>query len=183
VPATKIRRYVPLLLLAASLGGCAQPAQEVYIPPPLVVDGAMQRREWDRSVAPYPNGDTVSGHNRFPVRSNAPVGENEYGPAVVDVGASLVQTIALPFTYLVIPPFAKAVYTGEKIGPTYTGMPPMRPADTTVEIDGLIVDRDTLEVRRGPRKVQDEAYRRHGPIGPGDTDFNSSEPVPAREWE
>ena len=179
----RMSRLVPLLLLAAALGGCAQPAHQAYTPPPLIVDGAMQRREWERSVAAYPNGDTVSGHNRFPVRSNAPVGESEYGPAAFDIGASLVQTVALPFTYLVIPPFAKAVYTGEKIGPTYTAMPQMRPPNTTVNVDGLVVDRDTLEVRVGPRKAQDEAYRRHGPQGPVDTDFNSNDPVPAREWE
>src|SRR6185369_5229270 len=29
--------------------------------PPLIVDEAMQRREWDRSISHYPNGDTVAG--------------------------------------------------------------------------------------------------------------------------
>jgi hypothetical protein len=142
----------------------------------------MQRRQWERSVAYYPNGDTVSGYNRFPVRSDAE-GRTEYGPALLDIGASAVQTVALPFTYLVIPPFSKAVYTGEQIGPTYTAMPQMRPASTTVMVDGVEVDRDTLEVRSSPRRDQGESFRRYGPMGPGDTDYDSNDPVPAREWE
>ena len=77
-------------------------------------------------------------------------------------------TVALPFTYLFIPPFAKAVYTGEQIGPTYTGMPPMRPASNTVKVDGLEVDRDTLEIRAAPRQTEQETYRRSGPQGPSD---------------
>src|SRR5688500_2080779 len=140
------RRLVPLLALAGAMagvsGGCAQQAQQQpYTPPPLVVDGAMQRREWERSVAYYPNGDTVSGHNRFPVRSDAAPGRYELGDAVYDIGASLAQTVALPFTYLFIPPFAPAVYTGEDFGRTYTGMPPMRPDAATVRVDGRDVER------------------------------------------
>ena len=181
------RRVLPIFLLGGALagaaGGCAQRAAQPYTPPPLVVDEAMQRRDWERSVAYYPNGDTVSGHNRFPVRSDADVGQNEYGPALFDIGASLAQTVALPFTYLAIPPFAKAVYTGENIGPTYTAMPPMRPPSQTVMVDGLEVDRDTLEVRQAPKRDLGADNRRYGPLGPGDTEFDSNEPVPAREWE
>lgn len=184
------RRLNPLTLLAgavagASLVGCAGPARRPYTPPPMVVDEAMQKRDWERSVAYYPNGDTVSGHNRFPIRSDARIGESEYADAAYDIGASLVQTVALPFTYLFIPPFAPAVYTGEQIGPSYTAMPPMRPADTTVRVNGLVVDRDTLEVvgTTAPGRTQDTRYQRHGPQGPNDTEFMPSAPVPAREWE
>src|SRR5207244_2666931 len=120
----------PLALLAASITGCGtqtQPQQPAR--PPMVVDEAMQHREWERSVTPFPNGSTVSGYNRFPLRTDLQPGDNEYGAAVYDVVASLGQTIALPFTYLFIPPFAKAVYHGDVIGPTYTAMPEMRPPD------------------------------------------------------
>ena len=183
------RRLKPLPLLAltvaaGSLVGCARPAPRPYTPPPMLVDEAMQERDWERSVAYYPNGDTVSGHNRFPIRSDARIGESEYGDAAYDIGASLAQTVALPFTYIFIPPFAPAVYTGEQIGPSYTAMPPMRPG-TTVTVDGLVVDRDTLEVvgTAAPGRTQDTRYRRHGPQGPNDTEFMPSAPVPAREWE
>ncbi|MBW3571434.1 MAG: hypothetical protein KY467_10030, partial [Gemmatimonadetes bacterium] len=88
-------------------------------------------------------------------------------------------TVALPFTYIFIPPFARAVYEGEEFGPTYTGMPPMRPEGAAVVVDGTQVEPSTLEVI--PRPVIDApAYERHGPQGPGDSEFMSSEPVPAR---
>ena len=182
------RRLAPLLALSGALagalagaGGCAQKAEQPYTPPPLVIDDAMQRREWERSVAYYPNGDTVSGHNRFPLRSDTPEGSREYGAAAYDIVASLGQTIALPFTYIFIPPFAPAVYTGEDFGRTYTGMPPMRPDAATVRVDGRDVERETLEVRPAPTADRDERYQRHGPQGPGDTEFMSSPPTPTED--
>ena len=175
----------PLLLLAALIaGGCAQQPQS-YTPPPIPIDAAMQRRTNDRAVSWYPNGDTVSGHNRFPFRTNVPEGSNDYVGAAYDIGASLAQTVALPFTYLFIPPFAPAVYHGEVIGPTYTAMPPMRPPDPGVKVGDLVVDRDTLQVLSAPRKVEDVRYKRYGATGMGDTDFELTQPAeaPAREWE
>ena len=179
------RRLYPIALLGAAvlLGGCAGPAPRPYTPPPMVIDPAIQKRDWERSVAYYPNGDTVSGHNRFPVRSDAQIGEAELGDAVYDIGASLAQTVALPFTYLFIPPFAPAVYTGENIGPSYTAMPPMRPADPTARVDGLVVDRDTLRVVEAPGAGDDGQDPRYVPKGPNDTRFVPVDPAPAREWE
>ena len=185
-PRSRTANALPLLLLAGLLvGGCAQQVPQSYTPPPLVVDAAMQRREADRSVSWYPNGDTVSGHNRFPFRTNVPAGSNDYVGAAYDIGASLAQTVALPFTYIFIPPFAPAVYHGEVIGPSYTAMPPMRPPDPGVKVDGLVVDRDTLQVLSAPRKVEDTRYKRYGATGMGDTDFELTQPAeaPAREWE
>jgi hypothetical protein len=182
------RRLVPLALLAASVagvggssGGCAAPAQQAYSPPPLVVDDAMKRREWERSVAYYPNGDTVSGHNRFPLRSEGDFAANDYGGAAYDVVASLGQTVALPFTYIFIPPLAPAVYTGEEFGRTYTGMPPMRPDLPTARAGAVVVDRQTLEVRPPPQRQQDRRYEIHGPQGPGDSEFMSSPPTPTED--
>jgi hypothetical protein len=183
------RKALPPLLLLATVvaglaGGCAQ-QQQPYTPPPLVVDGAMQRREWDRSVSWYPNGDTVAGPTRFPLRSNVPEGSNVYAAASFDIVASLAQTVALPFTYIFIPPNAVEVYHGEVIGPTYTAMPPMRPPNPGVPVEGLVVHRDTLQVLSAPQKVQDRRFERYGATGMGDTDFELTEPAeaPAREWE
>lgn len=181
------RRVLPAALLAVvmpgALIGCANRPHQTRTPPPLVIDGAMQRREWERSVAYYPNGDTVSGHNRFPIRTTAAPGENEYGAAFFDIAVSMVQTAALPFTYVFIPPFSKAVYHGDDVGPSYTAMPEMRPPVTTVRVDGIVVDRDTLEVVGRPQKVRDERYQRYGPQGPGDTEFMSNDPLPVEEFD
>jgi hypothetical protein len=173
-------RFVALALLAVVIAGCGTKSQQPT-PSPLVVDEAMQRREWERSVAPVPNGSTVSGYNRFPLRTETQPEDNEYALAAYDVGASLAQTIALPFTYLFIPPFAKAVYHGEVIGPSYTAMPVMRPADRTVNVDGLIVDRDTLEIRARPKQREDDRYKRYGAQAPTDSDFSANDPGPAEE--
>jgi hypothetical protein len=176
--ADRNRLILLLILPALAAGGCAgrQPAQQTR--PPMIVDEAMQRRDWERSVSYYPNGDTVSGHNRFPLRTDLQPGTNEYGAAAYDIAASLVQTVALPFTYVFVPPFSRAVYHGDDVGPSYTAMPEMRPPAATVNVDGLVVDRDTLQVRGRPQKEQSERYRRHGPQGPGDSDFMSSDPSP-----
>jgi hypothetical protein len=172
------RCVLPAALLAALLGGCAQKAQQAYTPPPLIIDGAMQRREWERSVAYYPNGDT-----RFPMRTETPEDQNEYGLAAFDIVASMVETVALPFTYIFIPPFAPAVYRAEDVPPTYTAMPQMRPPVTTVQVDGLTVDRDTLEIRARPKQRIDERYRRYGPMGPNDSEFMSETPIPAEDLD
>jgi hypothetical protein len=177
--ATAARLLLPLLAVTAGIGGCAQQQRQAYTPPPLVVDEAMQRRDFERSIAYYPNGDTVAGVNRFPLRSDADavVGENRYAAAGYDLVASIGQTIALPFTYLFVPPFAPQVFHGDDVGPSYTAMPPMRPAKPLVNVDGVLVNPETLEVQP-PRESREQ---RHGPMGPNDTEFMSSGPSPASE--
>jgi hypothetical protein len=171
------RLLLPLLAVTAGVGGCAQQQRQAPTPPPLVVDEAMQRRDFERSVAYYPNGDTVAGVNRFPIRSGTDVGENDYAAALFDLGASIGQTIVLPFTYLFIPPFAPEVFHSDDIGPSYTAMPQMRPQKRLVNVDGVLVDPETLEVQP-PRHSR---VQPHGPMGPNDTEFMSSGPSPAAE--
>lgn len=143
VNAQTARLALPLVALTAVLGCAQQPNNPPA--PPIVVDAAMQRREFPRSVAYIPNGDTVAGVQRFPFRSNSPEGQRDYPAAAYDIVASLGETIALPFTYLFIPPFAKQVYSSEVIGPTHTAMPPMHAPRAPVNVDGVLVDPDTLE--------------------------------------
>lgn len=169
---------LPLVALATGVSGCArQQQQQAYTPPPMVIDPAMQLRDFERSVAYYPNGDTVSGIDRFPIRSTSGIGDNEYASSAFDLAASIGQTITLPFTYLVVPPFTRGVYHGDDVGPSYTAMPQMRVPRRRVTVDGLLVDPDTLEVAP-PRQSQEQ---RHGPMGPNDTEFMSSGPAPATE--
>jgi hypothetical protein len=171
------RLLLSLTALAGATAGCAQQQQQVYTPPPMTVDGAMQLRDFERSVAYYPNGDTVSGIDRFPIRSTAGLDENQYAASAFDLAASLGQTVALPFTYLVVPPFTRGVYYGDNVGPSYTAMPQMHGPRRFVNVDGLQVDAETLEVLP-PRQSQ---VQRHGPMGPNDTEFMSSGPAPAAE--
>src|SRR5215208_2652625 len=124
--AATARRAVLLALGLGAAGvavaGCSQQQQPAAPQPkPMDIDAAMQRRDWERSVAWYPNGDVVAGVNRFPLRT---YGSTDGGPdlqnALLDFGAAVVQTVALPFTYLVVPPFEKQVFTGDVLPPSYT---------------------------------------------------------------
>jgi hypothetical protein len=171
--------------LAVTFGaaGCAQKQQYAATPPPMVVDEAMQRRDWEPSVAYIPNGDTVAGVNRFPLRSAGYYGEGgtpDYVGAAGDVGLSIAQTFALPFTYILVPPFEPQVYRAEAIGPTYHGMPQMSAGRgrKPVRVDGVRVNPERLEVLPPPAGEQRSP---HGPMGPGDTEFMSSPPSPAGE--
>lgn len=187
------RELRPLLLIAValtSLGamtGCAQQQPRQATPPPMIIDEAMQKRDWEPSVAYIPNGDVVAGVNRYPLRSGGAYTEGatpDYTGAALDYGAHLVQTLALPFTYLFVPPFEPQVYRDEEIGPSHTGMPEMRPVRQPERVDNVEVDPETLEVvpgRGSTVEQQMEQHRRQGPMGPGDTEFMSSPPSPARE--
>jgi hypothetical protein len=172
-------------------GGCAQ--QKPAAPPvqPMEIDAAMQRRDWERSVAWYPNGDTVAGVNRFPLRSYGDNhGDADYTNAGLDLLASLGQTVALPFTYLFVPPFEAQVFGDQTIPATHTAMPFMRPVVDTPEGPKTVARAEELERLESPEPLpkpeperQPSRDPRRGPQGPGDSDFMSSPPSPAREWE
>jgi hypothetical protein len=177
--------FASLALLAPALvgTGCA-PQQQAGAPPekPMVVDAAMQRRDWERSAAWYPNGDTVAGVQRYPLRSQGgSPGTPDYANAFYDFLASAGQTIALPFTYLVVPPFAPQVFTGENIPPTYTAMPDMTPPGQATSSMAAPTDREeTLERLESPQPLPRPApprEQRRGPLGPGDSEFMSSPPT------
>ena len=152
----------PVVLAVATLSallsaaGCApqQPPQENRAP--VVIDEAMLRRDWEPSVAYIPSGDVVAGVNRFPLRTPGnytAAGTPDYPGALADYGASLLQTVALPFTYLFVPPFEPQVYSAGDLGPTYFGMPPMHPPAEPVVVDDLRVDPNSLEVVPRPTKL------------------------------
>jgi hypothetical protein len=93
---------------------------------PLIVDGAMQLRDWSRSTAFYANGDTIAGPTDFPfeIRRNAPWWDYAFGEAPLMV----VQTLMLPGMLIIDPPWEDRRYTGVTIEPTYTAMPAVPPS-------------------------------------------------------
>lgn len=143
--------------LAAFLAtaGCAQRPRQQPVPPPMEIDQAMLLRDWEPSVAYIPSGNVIAGVNRFPLRTPGDytaAGTPDYGGAVLDYGAHLIQTVALPFTYLFVPPFEPQVYAAEPLGLTYTGMEEMQTPSPPVEVDDLQVDPQTLEVLPPPAR-------------------------------
>ena len=116
------------VLASATIGGAAG-CQRVMPPPsmrinpdPLVIDEAMQRREWDRSTAEYANGVTVAG----------PTGIYfEPDPRLPTVARGAIETplfighvIALPFDLIWDPPWEDVAYPRAQAPASYTAAPP-----------------------------------------------------------
>ncbi len=114
-------------IFAGAVAGCARQAEPPADPSPLVIDEAMQRRDWDRSVAYYGNGDTVGSPNRAPLKAQ------DTGVPILN---GLMQPLAfvgnafyLPVSYIFAPPGTETTYHGVQFEPTYTAVPPLPPSD------------------------------------------------------
>jgi hypothetical protein len=123
-------RYA-MLLSAGSislLGGCQQ---FKTAPPaalnesPMVVDQAMQIREWDRSAAIYTNQSFAAGSPGywFEMKYDNPY----WSYALLETPLFFGQSIILPVTMWFPPPWQPVDYAGLKIDPTYHAMPPLPP--------------------------------------------------------
>src|SRR5947208_4697687 len=91
----------------AMLGGCqanvpagVEPVQNK----PLIIDEAMQRREWDRSVAYYPNGDTVAGGTGYMFQTHETIPDG--WRRVADPLVSVMNIGLLPVGIFVNSPFS-----------------------------------------------------------------------------
>jgi hypothetical protein len=116
------------MLAASAVVGCQTvvpaPIERVN-DTPLVVDDAMQMREWDESVVQYANGDTVAGGNGYMFRTHEtmpPLAVRAVEPAMATTNMLL-----LPVGVFVNSPFKKQVYQGAVVPPTYTAVPPIGP--------------------------------------------------------
>ncbi len=95
---------------------------------PLVVDEAMQRRQWPRTVAHFANGESPAGPTGFVLEHNpnAP----KWVPAITDGPLFGVNIAAIPIGYLFTPPWTSTIYPSGVVEPTYNAMPPLPAADT-----------------------------------------------------
>ncbi len=89
---------------------------------PLIVDEAMQIRDWDRSTAFYPSGAVVAGSPR---RTFEPRDDTRLNYAA-DPAIGLANFVILPFTYFSTPPFTKVPSRGAVVPPTHTAVPEVR---------------------------------------------------------
>jgi hypothetical protein len=88
---------------------------------PLLVDEAMQIRDWDRSTSYYANGDTVAGATRLTFEPKDDTRLNYFADPLI----GLTNFVIIPFTYFHTPPFTKMVYQGAIVPPTHTAVPPV----------------------------------------------------------
>lgn len=121
---------VSVVSAAAMLGGCAMqcPVERVKNSPPeaqpqnaLIIDQAMQARDWQRASANYANGNVLAGPTGFLFAPNEKAPDWEYG--LIESPLFVGQTVGLPITLTLTPPWTPVLYSGATVEPTYTAVP------------------------------------------------------------
>lgn len=111
---------------AGLVGGC----QKISTAPPaalneapMLVDQAMQIRDWNRSTAIYTNMSFVAGAPGYWFEAKY---DNPYWSyALLEAPLFLGQSIILPITIWFPPQWQPVDYAGLKMDPTYHAMPPL----------------------------------------------------------
>lgn len=127
-PGFPLRLPAACCLLPALLPGCAikqAPPPEPVSHAPLVIDDAMQHRQWPVSAARYANGQTVAAPTGsiFVHRANEPV----WQAAFTDTPMFVANVLTIPIVYLFIPPWDTVVYPRGEVEASYHAMPPLPP--------------------------------------------------------
>jgi hypothetical protein len=126
--------------LVGVLVGCQRqtaiaPADELSAQP-ILVDGAMQLRNWPATSATYENWSVVAGPHGFWWEQKydnnghytGPGGEqNERVAAVTDSPLFLANLVTLPVALIVTPPWAEVLNSGGAVPPTHTAAYPLTP--------------------------------------------------------
>ena len=118
------RTWLMGIVAVSGLVGCqgnVPPARERIDASPLIVDEAMQRREWDRQTSFYANGDTVDGGNGYMFRTHETI--PPAARTVVEPAVTTTNMVLLPIGVFVNSPFARKVDEGAVIPPTQSAMP------------------------------------------------------------
>ncbi len=122
------RRTVAVAVLVLAAAGClkqtAPPAPLSHAP--LIIDPAMERRQWPAVTAYYQNGETPAWPTGFVLahRPDAP----KWVPVVTDGPLFLANIAAMPIGYAFTPGWTRVIYPTAVVGPTYNAMPPLPPA-------------------------------------------------------
>lgn len=121
-----IHRILAIASLAVAAVGCQRayvPTTAKLNPAPILVDDAMAQRHWSTSVVMYANGSSTGFPTLYPYvpRTNTP----EFEQAWTGPGLMIAQTVALPVTVFITPPWELTLYRGIYTPPTYTAVPVM----------------------------------------------------------
>jgi len=89
---------------------------------PLIVDEAMQQRNWPRSVVRFQNGETPSAPTGFVLAhaKDAP----KWTPVLTDGPLFMVNIFAMPVGYVFTPPWERVIYPAGVVEPSFTAVPP-----------------------------------------------------------
>jgi hypothetical protein len=112
------------MLGAAALGaiGCSTAPRPLELSQTtLIVDPAMQKRDWDRSVAYYPSGAVPAWDTRFWYKP--PAGSPQAIKPITEPIAFVGQTLFLPIALIEAPPFKPVIAHGVQEPVTSTAFP------------------------------------------------------------
>ena len=113
-----------MLLLGGGCQSIVPPSQMSKVnDAPLVVDRAMEIRDWDRETSHYANGSTVAGGTGYLWQTHETIPQDYRRFADVPVAA--LNIVCLPVGVFLNPPYKPEVYRGEAVPPSYTAMPPL----------------------------------------------------------
>ncbi len=95
---------------------------------PLIVDEAMQQRNWSRSVVRFQNGETPATPTGFVLEHNkdAP----KWTPLLTDGPLFLANVFVMPIGYAFAAPWERVIYPAGVTEPSYTAVPPVGPGST-----------------------------------------------------
>jgi len=120
----------PLSSILIFAPGCAKETKPVATVnrAPLIVDEAMQQRNWSRSVVRFQNGETPAVPTGFKLQHNpnAP----KWTPVLTDGPLFMANLIVMPIGYAFTPPWKRVIYPAGVAEPSYTAIPPEEPGST-----------------------------------------------------
>ena len=129
--AMRLGRWVLAGAAVCSTWGCAhsqKPAAQELSQTPLIIDPAMQKRDWDRSVALYPSGAVPAWNTRFHYQPSP--SEPAWIKPISEPAEFLGQTAFLPITLITVRPFTPVIYRGVQEPASSTAFP--APPDLTL---------------------------------------------------
>lgn len=130
-------RNAGCMALALGLGLAALTGCQSKVPPataspvnttPLIIDDAMQQRDWERSTSYYASGATIAGGTGYLWQTHETFepGQRRW----LDVPIAVANIVCLPVGVFVDSPFGPTTYHGEGVPPSYTAQPPLPPENT-----------------------------------------------------
>jgi len=120
-----IRNVLVAGVLAAAAVGCQVKKADAPVAlndTPLVIDGAMQARDWDQSKALYENGRVPANTDRFILQTSDKAADNNWSWAT-DTPIFLANSVIFPFTYFGDPPGQWVEHPSVTTPTTYNASP------------------------------------------------------------
>ncbi len=92
---------------------------------PLIIDEAMQQRQWSRTVVHFQNGETPAGPTGFILEH--PANTPRLVPILTDGPLFLANVVFMPIDFAINPPWQRTIYQQGVVEPSFTGVPPLPP--------------------------------------------------------